>query len=190
MQERTVTVDGVTYELAVPFMVVATQNPVELEGTYPLPEAQRDRFLMQLSIGYPSVDEELAVLEEHSRGDRLADLGPVTDARAIAAMIAACTNVHAAPAARRYIIDLVRATREHKEIALGASPRASVGMLRAARAFAAAAGRDHITTDDIKRLTIPVLAHRLILSAEAQLHDRTASGILGELLGSIPIPAG
>ncbi|MBW3605521.1 MAG: AAA family ATPase [Actinobacteria bacterium] len=188
MQERTVTVDGVTYELAVPFMVVATQNPVELEGTYPLPEAQRDRFLMQVSIGYPSVDEELAVLEEHSRGDRLAELEPVTDARAVAAMIAACTAVHAAPAARRYIVDLVRATREHKEVALGASPRASVGLLRAARAYAAATGRDHITTDDVKRLTVPVLAHRLIMSAEAQLHDRTAAAVLGELLSSVPIP--
>lgn len=188
MQERTVTVDGVTYELAVPFMVIATQNPVELEGTYPLPEAQRDRFLMQVSIGYPSVDQELAVLEEHSKGDRLAELEPVTDAHTIAGMIAACTRVHAAPSARRYIIDLVRATREHKEVSLGASPRASVGLLRAARAFAATVGRDHITTDDIKHLTIPVLAHRLILSAEAQLHDRTASDVLGELLGSVPIP--
>ncbi|CAN5911405.1 MoxR family ATPase [soil metagenome] len=188
MQERTVTVDGVTYELAVPFMVIATQNPVELEGTYPLPEAQRDRFLMQVSIGYPSVDQELAVLEEHSAGDRLVELEPVTDARAIAAMIAACTHVHAAPTARRYIVDLVRATRDHKEVALGASPRASVGLLRAARAYAAATGRDHITPDAIKRLAVPVLAHRLILSAEAQLHDRTAPDVLGELLGSVPIP--
>ena len=189
MQERTVTVDGVTYELAVPFMVVATQNPVELEGTYPLPEAQRDRFLMQVSIGYPSIDEELAVLTGHSRGDRLGDLQAVTDARAIAAMIAACTSVHAAPVVQRYILDLVRATRAHDEIILGASPRASVGLLRAARALAAAEGRDFVTADDIKRLTVPVLAHRMILSAEAQLHDRTAAEILRELLQSVPIPS-
>jgi MoxR-like ATPase len=189
MQERTVTVDGVTYELAVPFMVVATQNPVELEGTYPLPEAQRDRFLMRVSIGYPSVDEELAVLTGHSRGDRLADLQAVTDARSIASMITACTAVHAASAVQRYIVDLARATREHAEIVLGASPRASVGLLRAARALAAAEGRDFVTADDIKRLAVPVLAHRMILSAEAQLHDRTVPGILGELLQSVPIPS-
>jgi len=189
MQERTVTVDGVTYELAVPFMVVATQNPVELEGTYPLPEAQRDRFLMQVSIGYPSVTEELAVLTGHSRGDRMADLQAVTDARSVASMITACTSVHAAPAVLHYIIDLVHATREHDDIMLGASPRASVGLLRAARALSATEGRDFVTADDIKRLTVPVLAHRMILSPEAQLHDRTAAAILGELLQSVPIPA-
>ena len=189
MQERTVTVDGVTYELAVPFMVVATQNPIELEGTYPLPEAQRDRFLMQVAIGYPSVDEELAVLAGHSRGDRLVDLQAVTDARAIAVMITACASVHAAPAVQRYIVDLVRATRTHDEIVLGASPRASVGLLRASRALAATEGRDFVTADDIKRLTVPVLAHRMILSADAQLHDRTAAEILRELLQSVPIPS-
>jgi MoxR-like ATPase len=189
MQERTVTVDGVTYELAVPFMVIATQNPVELEGTYPLPEAQRDRFLMQVSIGYPSVDEELAVLDEHSKGDRLADLPSVTDARSVAAMIAACTEVHAAPPVRRYIVDLTRATREHHDITLGASPRASVGLLRAARALAAAEGRGYVTADDVKRLAGPVLSHRMILSAEAQLHDRTAGDVIEGLLGSVPIPS-
>jgi MoxR-like ATPase len=190
MQERTVTVDGVTYELAVPFMVIATQNPVELEGTYPLPEAQRDRFLMRVSIGYPSVDEELAVLDEHSRGDRLADLPSVTDARSIAAMISACTEVHASPPVRRYIIDLTRATREHSDITLGASPRASVGLLRAARSLAAAEGRGYVTADDVKRLARPVLSHRMILSAEAQLHDRTTGDVIEGLLGSVPIPSG
>ncbi|HEX6254582.1 MAG TPA: MoxR family ATPase [Euzebyales bacterium] len=190
MQERTVTVDGVTYELAVPFMVIATQNPVELEGTYPLPEAQRDRFLMRVSIGYPSVNEELAVLDEHSRGDRLGDLPSVTDARSIAAMISACTEVHAAPPVRRYIVDLTRATREHGDITLGASPRASVGLLRASRALAATEGRGYVTADDVKRLARPVLSHRMILSAEAQLHDRTAGDVIESLLGSVPIPSG
>jgi MoxR-like ATPase len=189
MQERTVTVDGVTYELAVPFMVIATQNPVELEGTYPLPEAQRDRFLMQVSIGYPSVDEELAVLDEHSKGDRLADLPSVTDARSIAALISGCTLVPAGPQVRRYIVDLTRATREHGDITLGASPRASVGLLRAARALAAAEGRSYVTADDVKRLARPVLSHRMIMSAEAQLHDRTAGDIIEGLLGSVPIPS-
>jgi MoxR-like ATPase len=190
MQERTVTVDGVTYELAVPFMVVATQNPVELEGTYPLPEAQRDRFLMRVSVGYPSVDQELAVLEEHSRGDRLGELDAVTDARAVAEMIQACTAVHASAGARRYVVDLVRATRDHSDVRLGASPRASVGLLRAARALAAVQGRGFVTTDDIKRLAAPVLAHRLILSGEAQLHGRSADDVVGDLLRSVPIPTG
>lgn len=187
MQERTVTVDGVTYELAVPFMVIATQNPVELEGTYPLPEAQRDRFLMRVSIGYPTVDEELAVLDGHSRGDRLVELDSVTDARSVADLIEACTAVHASPALRRYIVDLIRATRDHREITLGASPRAAVGLLRAARALAASRGRDYATPDDVKRLAVPVLAHRLILSAEAQLHGRTPADVLDELLRSVPI---
>ena len=189
MQERTVTVDGVTYELAVPFMVIATQNPIELEGTYPLPEAQRDRFLMQVSIGYPSVDKELAVLDEHSRGDRLAELESVTDAQAVAQMIAACTAVHAADGVRRYIVDFVRATRNHQDITLGASPRASVGLLRASRALAAALGRNYVTADDVKRLAKPVLAHRMILSAEAQLRGRGTADVLDELLQSVPIPS-
>jgi MoxR-like ATPase len=189
MQERTVTVDGVTYELAVPFMVIATQNPIELEGTYPLPEAQRDRFLMQVSIGYPSVDKELAVLDEHSRGDRLVELESVTDAQTVAQMIAACTAVHAADGVRRYIVDFVRATREHHDITLGASPRASVGLLRASRALAAALGRNYATADDVKRLAKPVLAHRMILSAEAQLRGRDTADVLDELLQSVPIPS-
>jgi MoxR-like ATPase len=188
MQERTVTVDGVTYELAVPFMVIATQNPIELEGTYALPEAQRDRFLMQVSIGYPSVDKELAVLDEHSQGDRLVELEPVTDAQAVAQLIAACTAVHAADGVRRYIIDFARATRAHRDISLGASPRASVGLLRASRALAAVQGRGYVTADDVKRLARPVLAHRMILSAEAQLRGRSTADVLEELLHSVPIP--
>ena len=190
MQERTVTVDGVTYELAVPFMVIATQNPIELEGTYALPEAQRDRFLMQVSIGYPSVDDELAVLEEHSRGDRLGELEAVTDAQAVAQLIAACTEVHAADEVKRYVVDLVRATRAQRDITLGASPRASVGLLRAARALAAVQGRDFVTADDVKRLAGPVLAHRMILSAEAQLRGRGTREVIEDLLGSVPIPTG
>ena len=189
MQERTVTVDGVTYELAVPFMVIATQNPIELEGTYPLPEAQRDRFLMQVSIGYPSVEKELAVLDEHSRGDRLGELESVTDAQTVAQLIATCTAVHAADSVRRYIVDFVRATREHRDLALGASPRASVGLLRASRALAAALGRNYVTVDDVKRLARPVLAHRMIVSAEAQLRGRNTADVLDELLQSVPIPA-
>ncbi|MGI8874441.1 MAG: AAA family ATPase [Egibacteraceae bacterium] len=188
MEERTVTVDGTTHELAVPFMVIATQNSIELEGTYPLPEAQRDRFLMRLSIGYPSADAELEVLEVHGRGDRIGQLEPVTDAQQVAHLIETVKDVHAAAALRRYVIALVRATREHPDVELGASPRASLALLRAARAEAAVAGRDYVVPDDVKQLVRPVLSHRLILTPEAQMAERTAATVLDDLLGRIPIP--
>jgi len=188
MEERTVTVDGTTYELDVPFMVIATQNPVELEGTYPLPEAQRDRFLMRLSIGYPSLEAELEVLDVHGRGDRVAQLDPVTDAKEIAAMIEACREVHVADPLRRYIVELVRATRHHAAVELGASPRASLALLRAARVAAATSGRDYAIPDDVKALVQPVLAHRLIMAPDAQLGTRSAAAVLDEVIASVPIP--
>ncbi len=188
MEERTVTVDGTTYELDIPFMVIATQNPVELEGTYPLPEAQRDRFLMRLSIGYPSLEAELEVLDVHGRGDRVAQLDPVTDAKEIAAMIEACREVHVADPLRRYIVELVRATRHHAAVELGASPRASLALLRAARVAAATSGRDYAIPDDVKALVQPVLAHRLIMAPDAQLGTRSAAAILDEVIASVPIP--
>jgi len=189
MEERTVTVDGTTYELGVPFMVIATQNPVELEGTYPLPEAQRDRFLMKLSVGYPSLDAELEVLDVHGGGDRVGTLSAVTDAQEVATMIEACRAVHVADPLRRYIVELVRATRTHPGVELGASPRASLALLRAARALAAASGRDYATPDDVKRLVQPVLAHRLITAVDTVTADRTPESVLDELLASVPIPA-
>ena len=189
MEERTVTVDGTTYELGVPFMVIATQNPVELEGTYPLPEAQRDRFMMRVSIGYPSIEAELEVLEVHGQGDRVAGLQPVTDAQQVAALIDAAKTLHAAEPLQRYIVELVRSTRTHPSVELGASPRASLALLRAARAKAACEGRDYVVPDDVKQLAQPVLAHRLILNAEAQMADRTAANVIDELLASVPIPA-
>ena len=189
MEEHTVTVDGTTYELGVPFMVLATQNPIELEGTYPLPEAQRDRFLMRVSIGYPSVDAELEVLEVHGSGNRLEQLGPVTDAQRVAALIETVRHLHAADALKRYVVDIVRATREHPAVELGASPRASLALLRASRALAGAVGRDYVIPDDVKLLVQPVLAHRIILTPEAQMADRTPADVLDELLTSVPIPA-
>jgi MoxR-like ATPase len=189
MEERTVTVDGTTYELAAPFMVIATQNPIELEGTYPLPEAQRDRFLMRLSIGYPAADAELEMLDVHGRGDRLAELGAVTDARSVAAVIDVVRSVYAAAALKRYIVAFVRATREHPEVELGASPRAALALLRASRALAAIAGRDYVVPDDVKALVQPVLGHRLILSPEAQMGDRSPAAVLDDLMSSVPIPA-
>ena len=188
MEERTVTVDGTTYELGIPFMVIATQNPIELEGTYPLPEAQRDRFLMRLAIGYPSIQAELEVLEVHGRGDKVADLSPVADAQEVASLIRMTRNLHAADPLKRYIVELVRATRTHPAVELGASPRAALALLRAGRAYAALSGRDYVIPDDVKALAQPVLAHRLIMRAEATMAQREPADIIGELLGTVSIP--
>ena len=188
MEEHTVTVDGTTHELGVPFMVIATQNPIELEGTYPLPEAQRDRFMMRLEIGYPSLDAELEIIEVHGKDNRVDELQPVADTRQIAAMIAACREIHAADPLKRYIVELVRASRQHPAVELGASPRASLALLRAARAMSAASGRDYVIPDDVKSLARPVLAHRLILAPDARLSRGGAEEVVDELLASVPIP--
>ena len=190
MQERTVTVDGVSHTLAVPFMVIATQNPIELEGTYPLPEAQRDRFMMRLSIGYPSVDAEMEMLTVHGGGDRLADLGAVTDITEISRWIDTVKSVHASETIQRYVIELVRATRTHPDLELGASPRASLSLLRAARSLAASRGYDFVSADDVKELVQPVLGHRIIVSPEAQMSARTPGDILADVLDRLPIPTG
>jgi MoxR-like ATPase len=188
MEERTVTIDGFTHELATPFMVMATQNPIELEGTYPLPEAQRDRFMMRLSIGYPDVDAELAILRTHGQGDRLARLQPVTDAATVARMIDTIRDIHVAESVERYIVALCRATRSHEEVELGASPRASLALMRAARSLAGFAGRDYVVPDDVKHLAPHVLPHRLILRPEAQLSGRDPSGVVDDVLDGVPAP--
>ena len=188
MEERQVTMDGVTYQLGVPFMVIATQNPIEHEGTYPLPEAQRDRFMLELAIGYPTREAEVDILNTHGQNSRLADISPVADAPTVAKMIDNAKLVHVADSLKNYIVDLVRATREHADLALGASPRAALSMLRASRAAAAASGRDYIVPDDIKQLISPVLAHRLITSPEAQMIGRTAADVLDDIVEFVPIP--
>ena len=188
MEERQVTMDGVTYQLGVPFMVIATQNPIEHEGTYPLPEAQRDRFMLQLSIGYPTREAEIDILNTHGRASTLNDISPVADAPTIAGMIEACRTVHVADSLKKYIVDLCRATRDHGDLALGASPRAALALLRAARAAAASDGRDYVVPDDIKALVVPVLAHRLILAPEAQMVGRDTADVLADLLEFVPIP--
>jgi MoxR-like ATPase len=188
MEERQVTMDGVTYQLGVPFMVIATQNPIEHEGTYPLPEAQRDRFMLELAIGYPTRESEVDILNSHGQNSRLLDISPVADAPTVAKMIDNAKLVHVADSLKNYIVDLVRATREHADLVLGASPRAALSMLRASRAAAAASGRDYIVPDDIKQLISPVLAHRLITSPEAQMIGRTAADVLDDIVEFVPIP--
>ena len=189
MAEEQVTVDGTTYPLARPFMVIATQNPIEHQGTFPLPESQLDRFLMRLSVGYPSRDAELALLREEDHDDRLGQLGPVASAQDILAMGAAAERVHVAPALAAYLVDLAGHSRTSPVFTLGMSPRAALGLMRAARVWAASEGRDFVTPDDIKRLAHPVLSHRMVLAPEAQLRGTTPDDAVADLLRTTPVPA-
>jgi MoxR-like ATPase len=188
MEERQVSVDGTTYHLARPFMVIATQNPVEHEGTYPLPEAQLDRFLMRLSIGYPNRAAELEILDAHASTVVVDDLRAVATADDIARLAAWARQLHVAPALKGYLVDLAEATRKHPHVALGMSPRATLALQRAARARAAAAGRTYATPDDVKALAEPVLAHRLLLRPDAQLQGVTARRVVNEVLAGVPVP--
>ena len=188
MEEQQVTVDGRTYPLGGPFMVIATQNPIELEGTYPLPEAQLDRFLMRIEMGYPDRAAEVAILEHQTDHVAVDELEPVVDAEDIVALAEAISSVHVAPHLRTYIVELAEATRSHHDLALGASPRGALALQRAARAFAATAGRDYTLPDDVKRLAPAVLSHRLLLSAEAEMRGRTPFDVLTEILDAIPVP--
>lgn len=190
MEERQVTIDGVSYELARPFLVMATQNPLEMEGTYPLPEAQRDRFTARVSMGYPGRDAELAMLDDRATTDPLAGLAPVADAASVRALVAAVGRLHVSEGVRRYVVDLVEATRRSPHLRLGASPRAGLQLLRAARASAALAGRDLVLPDDVKDLAVPVLAHRLLLGADAAVGRRTPEQVVAELLATTPVPRG
>jgi MoxR-like ATPase len=190
MEERQVTVDGTTYPLASPFMVIATQNPIEHEGTYPLPESQLDRFLMRLSVGYPSRQYELEILDTHASGGTLSEVHPVATADQIQTLVDAVKAIHVAPALKHYLVDLADATRRHPNVALGMSPRATLALQRAARARAAAAGRTYIIPDDIKALADPVLSHRLVLSSDAQLQGINAGKVVADVLGAVPVPTG
>ncbi len=188
MEEGQVTVDGRTYPLGPPFMVIATQNPIELEGTYPLPEAQLDRFLMRLEIGYPDHDAEVDILEADRDHATVADLEPVITSDELVAATKSLAQVHVAPALRDYIVRLADATRHHPALTLGASPRGALGLQRAARAWAAASGRDYVLPDDVKGLAVPVLAHRLVPNADADLRGVEGGDVITELLASLPVP--
>ena len=189
MEEGQVTVDGRTYSLPRPFLVVATQNPVEMEGTYPLPEAQRDRFMACLSVGYPSPDAELEMLERREGRDPLDSVQKVTDSATIERFVQTVHRIHAATAVKRYILDLVAATRATPALRLGASPRASVQLLRAAKAVAALSGREYVIPDDLQMLAHPVLCHRLILSPQARAGGQTTASVVDDVLASVPVPS-
>ena len=189
MEERQVTVDNMTYQLETPFMVIATQNPIEMEGTYALPEAQRDRFMARVHMGYPDRSSEIQMLQAHSADEPLESLAPVTDAAEVRAMIDAVRQVYVAPTIDAYVVDLVSATRQHSHVRLGASPRAALHLLRAARASAALSGRGHVLPDDVQRLAVPVLAHRLVLTTDAHLSRTSAQDVVTEILTRVPLPA-
>ncbi|GAA2837396.1 AAA family ATPase [Crossiella cryophila] len=190
MEEHQVTVDGRSYELDSPFMVIATQNPVEMEGTYALPEAQRDRFTARVSIGYPDPQAELAMVDEHAGHDPMSDLKPVSDAERVRQLVATVRGVHLSPEIRRYSVELVSATRRLPELRLGASPRSTLHLVRAARAQAALSGREFVVPDDVHAVAVPVLAHRLVLTAEAQAARRSPADLVRGLVQRVPVPQG
>ncbi|MHA3704812.1 AAA family ATPase [Jatrophihabitans sp. YIM 134969] len=190
MEEDQVTVDGTTYPLEEPFLVIATQNPLDMEGTYPLPEAQRDRFTARLSMGYPDRRAEMEMLLEHASSDPLSTMKPVSDAAEVRAAIDAVRRVYVADAVRAYAVDIAEATRRSTELRLGASPRATLQLLRTAKAWAALDRRDHVLPDDLVALAAPVLGHRLIVTADAHVRGRTPADVVATLVSGLPLPAG
>jgi MoxR-like ATPase len=192
MAERRVTVDGQTYTLKPPFLIIATQNPVDHEGTFPLPEAQLDRFLIRLSLGYPSLEEEGKMLMRLQYGHPIDDLAGVVTAAEVLACQEAVRDIHVDDKVRRYVLEIVQGTREHDDVLLGGSPRASIALFRTAQALAAVQGRNFVLPDDVKRMVHPVLAHRLILRPESRLRKVTPAALLQEIVSEVrvPVPAG
>jgi MoxR-like ATPase len=190
MEERQISVDGVTRPLPHPFLVIATQNPIEHDGTYKLPESQLDRFLIRMEIGYPNRQAELDILEPGTGADATHQLSPVVSARDIQDMIAVASQVSMVEPLKNYVIDIAHASRKHPQVSLGLSPRAMVQLARAVRALAASRGRDYSTPDDVKELAVPVLAHRLVLRHTNRSHQMTSSDVIQEILTTVPVPAG
>lgn len=190
MEEHQVTVDGVTHNLPQPFMVLATQNPIEYEGTFPLPEAQVDRFLMRIRLGYPARDQEIDVLERQQFRHPFNDLQQIVTAEELSEMQEAVKSVYVSPAVKRYIVDLTNQTREHPEVYLGASPRGSLALYRTGQARAAMKGRDYVLPDDIKALAVPTLAHRVILGPGARLRDLNPQQVVEEIISTVAVPGG
>lgn len=190
MEERQVTIDGVTHVLPQPFLVIATQNPIEQDGTYRLPESQMDRFLIRMSIGYPDLDAEMEILDPASGTANLSQLQPVARAQDIAAMIRAAGHVRMVEPLKAYLVEISRASRRHPGLRLGLSPRATMQLARATRALAASRGRDYATPDDVKELSVPVLAHRLSVRHDRAAQGVTAADIVTEIMASVPVPSG
>jgi len=190
MEERQISVDGVTRPLPHPFLVIATQNPIEHDGTYKLPESQLDRFLIRMEIGYPNRQAELDILEPGTGAEATHQLSPVVSARDIQDMIAVASQVSMVEPLKNYVIDIAHASRKHHQVSLGLSPRAMVQLARAVRALAASRGRDYSTPDDVKELAVPVLAHRLVLRHTNRSHQMTSSDVIQEILTTVPVPAG
>jgi MoxR-like ATPase len=188
MEESTVSADGVVHRMSRPFMVIATQNPIDMEGTYVLPEAQVDRFLMKLTVGYPTADAEAEILRTQKMGSAVTHLSPVLTAREVVAMIEHVKQVEVAPALEQYIVAIAAATRSMSELRLGVSPRGSLALLRAARACAAAGGRPFVTPEDVKAMAPVVLAHRVILQPDAELQGRTGAELIARAAQSVPVP--
>src|SRR6476619_3432475 len=189
MEERQVTVDGSTYHLDAPFMVVATQNPIEMEGTYALPEAQRDRFMARVSMGYPVEAAEIAMLDSHTRANPLDDLEPVADAAEIRKLIDIVTQVYVSEAVQRYAVAISTATRRSPELMLGASPRATLHLVRAAKATAAISGRDYVIPDDVQDLAVQVLSHRMLTTVEASMSGRTPEAATRQIVAGVAMPS-
>jgi len=189
MEEGQLTVDGVTRRLPRPFLVLATQNPIEYEGTFPLPEAQLDRFLMKLRLGYPSLREEMTVVER-SRRPPVEELGQVLSADEVLQLQQAVRDVHVEESVLEYIVRLVQATRDHPQVYLGASPRGSIALYRTSQALALTRGRNYVTPDDVKEMAPLVLSHRMILRPEAQLRSGGAEALVADLLNQVPVPGG
>lgn len=190
MEERQVSIDGVTRRLPHPFLVIATQNPIEHDGTYRLPESQLDRFLIRMEIGYPNRQAELDILEPGTGADVTDQLAPVVSARDIQEMITVTSRVSMVDPLKNYLVDIAHASRKHPQVALGLSPRAMIQLARAIRAFAAARGRDYTTPDDVKELAVPVLAHRLVMRNSSSGRRATASDVIQEILATVPVPSG
>ena len=188
MQEHQVTVDVETKPLPRPFMVIATQNPVELEGTFPLPEAQLDRFLLRIRLGYPNIDEENTILSRFQQENPLDTLGPVIKSSELVQLQKICRQVYIEESVRNYIIAIAQSTRSHKGIKLGASPRASLNLYLASQALAAIRGRNYVIPDDVKHLAIPVLAHRTIVKAETGIRGQSAESLIKEIVDTVPVP--
>ena len=188
MEERQVTVDGTTYQLQRPFLVLATQNPIEYEGTFPLPEAQLDRFLLRIRLGYPDSGDEIAILDAQQFEHPISEIGQVISGEDLLEAQEAIKSIYIDKQIKRYIVDLVTASRQHEDVYLGGSPRASLSLYRSSQARAALAGRDHVLPDDVKELAVPVLAHRIIVGPAARIKDINAEGIVADILSRVPVP--